>query len=103
MYDTTDAIKKAFKPFDVVTCKGGSVGFIQEVNINGCQNELRWQLSYAVNWIVGKETKHAWWEHEELTYHCNLFVEIAQAMCHPFGTSEEFVAKLFSAPPQACA
>ena len=103
MYDTKGAIEKAYKPFDVVTCENGSVGFIQEVSINACQQTTDGQLSYAVHWIVGKETKHAWWDHEELTPHCNLFVEVSKAMCHPFGNNEQFVAKLFSAPPQACA
>lgn len=98
MYDTTEAIKKAYKPFDIVSCKGGSVGFVQEVNINASQDDIRWQLSYSVHWLVGKETKGAWWEHDELKPHCNLFVEVSKAMCHPFGTNKAFVDKLFSTP-----
>lgn len=100
MYDTTEAVKKAYKPFDVVTCADGSVGFIQEVSINGSQSHIKHQLSYAVHWFVGEETKYAWWDHEELSLHCNLFVEIAKTMCHPFGSNKEFVSKLFSTPSQ---
>ena len=102
MYDVTDAIKKAYKPFDVVICKSGSVGFIQEVNVNPCQDKIENQLSYAVCWIFGKETKHAWWRHEELQVQCNLFVKIAECMCHPFGGNEEFVGKVIFGGRDEC-
>lgn len=89
-----ETIKKAHKPFDIVTNKNNDVGIIQEVNINDSQSEEKHQLSYAVRWIIGNETKHAWFDHEELTVHANIFVEIAKSATHPFGSSHKWVEKL---------
>jgi hypothetical protein len=94
MYEVLDkTLKKAFKPYDVVTNSNGDVGFIQEVSVNDCQPEP-YQISYAVNWLVGK-AKHAWFDHNELTKHSNLFVKIAESSCHPSGRNENHVKRLF--------
>ncbi len=89
-------IKKTYNPFDVVTNSRGDVGYICEVSINNCQPEAKHQISYAVNWLVGTETKHAWWEHDELTSHCNMLVEIAKGACHPSGHGQYNVPLLFN-------
>lgn len=94
MYNTDAAIAKAYRPFDVVVCEGGSIGFIQEVNINSCQPNIEHQVSYAVHWFIGEETKHAWWDHHELRRHCNIFVEISKCVTHPFGSNAQYVEKL---------
>ena len=73
-------LKNAYKPYDIVTDKNGNVGFIQEVDINDCQPETH-QISYSVEWIVGQGEKTAWYNHEELTKHCNIFVKIAECSC----------------------
>ncbi len=97
MYEITkETLVWAYKPFDVVTNKGGDVGFIQEVSVNDCQDSPEHQISYAVNWLVGNEYKHAWFDHEELTVHCNLFVKIAESSCHPAGGGAESVRSLFN-------
>lgn len=93
---TDETLINAYKPYDIVTDEKGNVGFIQEVNLNECQDEPKHQISYAVEWIVGKGNKHAWFKHEELTKHCNLFVKIAQASCHPFGGNEHKTKELMS-------
>jgi hypothetical protein len=93
MYDTSEALQKAYKPFDVVTNKKGDVGFIQEVSINRCQPSINSQLSYAVNWFMGND-KHAWFDHDELTVLCNLFVKIAESTCHPMDNNKKHVSQL---------
>ncbi len=92
-----ETLNNAYKPFDVVTNKNGDVGFIQEVSVNDCQDEPSRQISYAVNWLVGDEYKHACFDHEELTLHCNIFVKIAEIACHPFGDNSSKVQSLFNA------
>ena len=92
-----ETLINAYKPFDIVTNKNGDVGFIQEVSVNDCQDEAKHQISYAVNWLVGDEYKHAWFSHDELTMHCNLFVKIAESACHPMGRNESKVQILFNA------
>lgn len=92
---TKETLTKAYKPFDIVTNKSGAVGFIQEVNVNKCQHGFDNQISYAVEWLIG-EDKHAWFTHKELTSHCNLFVKVAQAVCHPSGNNSSMVKHLFS-------
>jgi hypothetical protein len=97
MYDTTQAIKIAYKPFDIVDDKHGNVGFIQEVSINDREKNTQCQISYVVIWLYGKglkNLKHAWWEHGELKRHCNLFVKIAKAACHPFNHNDIYVSRL---------
>lgn len=86
-----DLLQKAYRPYDIVDDMRGSVGFIQEVDLNDSQDNPRHQLSYAVCWLAGKNTKHAWFEHEELRFHCNLFEMIAKASSHPFGNGERSV------------
>jgi len=88
-------LEDAYKPYDVVTDENGNVGFIQEVNVNNCQTEAKYQISYAVNWLVGDEDKHAWFHHEELTKHCNIFMEIAKCSTHPMGHKSKWVPELF--------
>jgi hypothetical protein len=97
MYEVKkETLENAYKPYDVVTNKDGDVGFIQEVNVNDSQpSGSRWQISYAVSWLVGDEIKHVWWDHDELTRHCNLFMEIAKASCHPSGRNKHSVELLF--------
>ena len=92
-----ETLNNAYKPFDVVTNKNGDVGFIQEVSVNDCQDEPSRQISYAVNWLVGNEYKHAWFGHDELTLHCNLFIKIAESACHPMGDNSSKVQSLFNA------
>ncbi len=91
-----ETFEKAHKPFDVVTNKNGDVGFIQEVNVNSSQKGFNNQISYAVNWLVGSTTKHAWFDHGELTVHCNLFIKIGESACHPIGHNSVFVKTLFN-------
>lgn len=93
----TSTLEWAYKPFDIVTNNEGDVGFIQEVGVNCCQDEPEHQISYAVVWIVGHEAKHAWFDHSELTYHCNMFIKIAESACHPMGRNEYSVQALFNA------
>jgi len=91
---TTETLSWAYKPFDVVTDKKGNVGFIEEVNVNECQDEPKEQISYAVNWLTGKETKNAWFDHSELESHCNLLIKIAERTCHPMGNNSNYVKRL---------
>lgn len=104
-----ETLNWAYKPFDVVTnsdkgkLKFGDamdVGLIREVNVNNCQDEPKHQITYAVNWLIlndRKLVKSAWFDHDELTYHCNLLIEIAKMACHPFGHNKEHVQTLFNA------
>lgn len=94
---TKETLVWAHKPFDIVTNKKGDVGFIQEVSANSCQDKPKHQIRYAVCWIVGSEYKHAWFYHEELTPHGNLFVKIAECACHPMGHNDRNVQDLFNA------
>jgi hypothetical protein len=96
MYEITDkTLKNAHKPFDIVTNKNNDVGFIKEVSLNTCQPNPIHQVQYSVHWIIGSETKCAWFDHCELTYHANLFVEIAKVSCGSFGGSDRDVERLF--------
>lgn len=93
---TKETLKKAYKPFDLVSDKNGNVGIIQEVDVNDCQEEPEHQISYAVEWLIGRGDKHAWYSTDELTSHCNLFVRIAECACHPMGSSSTSVKSLFN-------
>lgn len=93
---TNKTLQWAYKPFDIVTDEKGNVGFIQEVSVNSCQDTPNSQISYAVSWLVGDNYKHAWFDHDELTKHCNLFVKIAEASCHPSGSNSYSVQSLFN-------
>ena len=86
-----ETLKNCFRPYDVVTDKDGTVGFIREVSINECQPENSTQIQYAVNWLVGDNNKTAWFDHSELKSHCNLFVKIAESSCHPMGHNKKWV------------
>ena len=92
---TKETLEKVHKPFDFVESKIGSVGYIQEVAINDCQEGFDDQVSYSVNWIIDKANeKNAWWNHEELTVHGNIFKEIAKCACHPFGKYEDLIDRI---------
>lgn len=94
MYDTDVALSVAHKPFDIVTNVAGDVGIIQEVSINSCQESSDSQLSYAVRWLVGNERKFAWFDHNELKVHCNLFIAMGEMACNPRGNNANWVSKL---------
>lgn len=69
-----------FKQFDVVETINGSVGFVTEV---GSDNNA------SVMWFVENDIeKSAWWKPEEILIVSNIMQGIAEAMLHPFGTSE---------------
>jgi hypothetical protein len=91
---TDETINWAHKPFDIVTDDKGNVGFIQEVGVSDCQDEPVHQISYAVEWMVGGEHKHAWFDHDELTVHGNILVKIAECSCHPSGQNKSSVKRL---------
>lgn len=95
MYEVQeDTYAKAYKPYDVVS-KNGCFGHITEVSVNTCQKEPNHQIQYAVTWYNGI-MKYAWFSHDELAFHCNLFVKIAEASCHPHGHNSKHVEKLLT-------
>lgn len=98
MHDSIEqeTLIKAHKPYDVVSDTSGNVGFICEVNVNTCQEGFDAQISYAVEWLVGEGDKHAWYTHNELTYHDNLLIRIAEISCHPSGRSKKWVRPLMN-------
>lgn len=91
---TEETLKKAFKPYDIVTDKDGNVGFISEVNVNECQDDFDDQIRYSVNWMIGEGNKSAWYKHPELTSHCNMLIKIAEQSCNPLGNNKYHVTKL---------
>ncbi|MHC4616799.1 MAG: hypothetical protein ACYTEQ_03500 [Planctomycetota bacterium] len=93
---TQETMNWAHKPFDVVTDEQGNVGFIQEVSVNDAQDRPETQIRYAVCWLVGDNSKHAWFDHHELTVHGNLLIKIAECACHPIGRNGRYVQKLFA-------
>jgi hypothetical protein len=93
---TKQTLTKALKPFDIVSDEKGNVGIVQEVGVNPCQDGFDSQISYAVEWITGTGSKHAWYDHGELKFHCNIFVKIAEMACHPMGNNAYFVKHLFN-------
>lgn len=97
MYKVTkETLNKAYKPFDVVSDTKGNVGIIQEVSVNDSQVGFDDQISYAIKWLVSNESKHAWFDHDELQLHCNMLIVIAECACHPFGRNEGRVQALFN-------
>ena len=97
MYEVTkETLKNSYKPFDVVSTKNGDVGFIDEVNINSDQSDPKYQIKYSVKWLVDSENKVAWWNHKELTLHCNLFIKIAECTCHSSSRNSNKVQSLFN-------
>lgn len=93
-----ETLAKCYRPYDVVSDKDGNVGFIQEVNLNECQVGFNDQVSYAVCWLVGNNTKHAWFSHADLDRHSNIFDKIARASCHPFGSGHRSMDLLNGSP-----
>lgn len=92
---TKETLGKVHKPFDFVESKKGSIGYIQEVNINECQKTFDDQVSYYVNWIKSTEKeRNAWWKHEELTVIGNMFKEIAKCAVSKFGNNEHLIDKI---------
>lgn len=97
MYEVTkETIANAYRPFDIVTDEDGNVGFIKEVSVNDCQTDPKHQISYAIRWLIGNAVKCAWFKHEELTFHKNLLICIAEESCHPFGRGKEWVDTLLT-------
>jgi len=91
---TEETLSKVHRPFDFVMSKKGGFGYIQEVSINECQEGFDNQVSYSVNWIISKDEKNAWWDHEDLTVHGNMFKELAKCACHPFGSNKLMIDKI---------
>jgi hypothetical protein len=89
-----ETLQKAYKPYDIVTDSENNVGFIQEVSVNDSQNNFDSQIQYSVNWLIG-HNKIAWFDHNELKRHCNLFIKIAESSCHPMGHNDSWIEKLF--------
>lgn len=84
-----------YKPFDVVELKDGSVAYISEVSVSPHQSDPKHQVSYAISFLIQKGyNKVAWYDHDELKVHCNLFVKIAEGSACSMGSSEEWVKKL---------
>ena len=93
---TKKALKKAYKPFDIVTDFTSDVGFIREVAIE--ESFGKTEMIYSVEWLIkGSTPKHAWYRQEDLTSHCNLFMKIAEAACNPTGQGRGIVPHLFRA------
>jgi len=90
----SDTLKRAYKPFDIVTDIDNNVGYINEVSINENQDRFETQVSYSVVWIIGKGDKCAWYYHEELRSHTNMLAEIARAACQTHGQNAKWVDKL---------
>ena len=90
-----ETIKNTHNPLDIVTDKDGNVGLIQEVSLNDCQVTPKHQVSYSVTWLTGNNGIHAWFYHDDLKRHCNLFEKISEMACHPMGRNERHVKKLF--------
>lgn len=94
-------LTQAFKPFDIVSDEHGNVGYIQETHLNDSQDNPIHQVSYSVQWLVIVKNdpygglKHAWYQKDELKYHCNLFVKIAAASSCT-SVNEDEVIKLFN-------
>jgi len=74
-----ETLEKAYKPMDIVSVESGAVGFIKTVNVNRCQPNPDGQISYAITWLTTGEHVVAWWDHDDLTLHCNMLVKIAEA------------------------
>lgn len=73
-----ETYKWAYKPLDIVSDKDGNVGMIREVSVNSCQEDPNWQISYAISWLTGSVNKVAWFDHKELTQHCNIMIKLAE-------------------------
>jgi len=93
---TKDTLTKAYKPYDVISDIKGNVGFIQEVSVNDSQDGFDDQISYSIKWIAGYGDRSAWYGHNELKFHCNIFISIAECSCHPMGRNAPYVEALFN-------
>jgi len=92
---TKETLSKVHKPFDFVESKKGSLGYIQEVSVNECQDGFDNQVSYYVNWIKNVAHEHnAWWNHNDLSVLGNMFKEIAKCSVHPFGNNKGVIDKI---------
>lgn len=91
-----DTLKKAYKPFDVVSDENGSFGYIREVAVNTCQVGFDNQISYAVTWLAGPTTKVAWFEHTDLKVHSNLMFSIMKDVTHNHSNNDRWVELLFN-------
>lgn len=97
MYEVSkETLENAYKPYDVVTIENGDVGFISEVCVNRCQPEAKFQISYSITWLVGDTSKTAWYNHDELTRHCNIFMRIAELSCNTNSNSKYEINNLFT-------
>lgn len=86
---TKESYRKTHKPYDVITIKGyEGVALIKEVSCNSCQDVFEDQISYSAVWITGKESKVAWFNHDEITVHSNIFMIIAELSCHEFSNND---------------
>ena len=45
---SVQTLKNSYKPYDIVTNKKGDVGFIDEVNMNECQDTPENQISNLI-------------------------------------------------------
>lgn len=88
-----ETYKWAYKPLDIVSDKDGNVGMIREVNVNYCQEDPNWQISYAISWLTGNLNKVAWFHHDDLKQHCNIMIKLAE--CAAGHQSESHVKTLF--------
>lgn len=94
MYEITDEVlKKAYKPFDIVSDAYGNVGMIREVGVSSCQPDFDGQIKYAITWLTGAINKTAWFYHKELSRHCNIMIKIAE--CAASHNSDVYVDRLF--------
>ena len=85
---TKESYRKAHKPYDVITIKGfKGVAIIKETSCNSCQDGFEDQIHYSVAWLTGKEGKMAWFKHDEITVHSNIFIVIAELSCHSFSAN----------------
>ncbi len=96
MYTISEkTMNEAYKPFDIVSIENGSVGYINEVSVNTCQDDPMEQLKYSITWLYGDNDKNAWWYGYELRYHCNLFIKIAEETCNTNSNNDKYVKTLF--------
>ena len=99
MYKVSDqALKKAHKPFDIVQFPDGELAYINEVNVNNCQESPEHQISYSINFITENPNGHknAWYCYETLAFKVigNMLVLMAEAACHNALYSGDWVEKV---------
>lgn len=99
MYKVSEeALKKAYKPFDLVRFPDGELAYISEVNVNVCQESPEAQISYSVNFITENKANHknAWYHYQTEAFEvlANIFVLIGQSACHNMGNSQQWVERI---------